>query len=70
MLREKLIYDMIFGDESEFTIDVSKYVSDIYNYDEFISEIKDILRKSKVSIINNSVDVDSKTVIWKIKVRK
>jgi hypothetical protein len=43
---------------------------DIYKYDEFVDEIKEILRKSKVSIITNSLDVDSITVTWKLKVRR
>jgi hypothetical protein len=70
MSKDKLIYEMIFGEENEFVIDIGNYISDIYNYDEFINEVKSILRRSKVSVISNSVDVDAKTVIWKIKVRK
>lgn len=70
MSKEELIYKLIFGEESEFTIDVGDFVKDIYKYDEFIDEIKEVLRKSKVSVINNSIDVDSKTVTWKLKVKK
>jgi hypothetical protein len=70
MSKEKLIYDLIFGEETEFIIDVGNYVENLYKYDDFIDEIKEVLRKSKVSILNNSIDVDSKTVTWKLKVRK
>ena len=70
MSKEKLIYELIFGEETEFTIDVGNYVDNLYKYDDFIDEIKEVLRKSKVSILNNSIDVDSKTVTWKLKVRK
>jgi len=70
MSKEKLIYDLIFGEETEFIIDVGNYVDNLYKYDDFIDEIKEVLRKSKVSILNNSIDVDSKTVTWKLKVRK
>jgi len=70
MSKEKLIYDLIFGEETEFIIDVGNYVENLYKYDDFIDEIKEVLRKSKVSILSNSIDVDSKTVTWKLKVRK
>ena len=69
-LKDDLIYDLIFSDNEDFTISVGEYMSNIYKYDEFIDEVKDILRKSKVSIITNSVEVDSKGVIWRLKVRK
>jgi hypothetical protein len=68
--KDDLIYDLIFSERDDFTIDVGDYIADIYKYDEFVDEIKEVLRKSKVSIITNSIDVDSKTVIWKLKVRK
>jgi hypothetical protein len=68
--KDDLIYDLIFSESMDFTIDIGDYITDIYKYDEFVDEIKEILRKSKVSIITNSIDVDSKTVTWKLKVRK
>lgn len=68
--KDDLIYDLIFSEKEDFVIDIGNYIPDIYKYGDFVDEIKDILRKSKVSIITNSVDVDSKTVIWKLKVRK
>jgi hypothetical protein len=36
----------------------------------FISDIKKILKKSKVSLISDKVDIDSEKVIWKLKVKK
>jgi hypothetical protein len=70
MSKEELIYELIFGETDEFIIDVGIYVENLHKYDDFIDEIKDVLRKSKVAIINNSLDIDSKTVTWKLKVRK
>jgi len=69
-LKDDLIYDLIFSEGEDFVISVGEYITDIYKYDDFIDEMKQILRKSKVSIITNSVEVDSKGVIWKLKVRK
>jgi len=68
--RESLIYDLIFSEKTEFSINIGNYITNIYMYEEFIAEIKNILRISKVSIVSNSVDIDSVTVIWKIKVKK
>lgn len=69
-LKDDLIYNLIFSEYEDFIIDVGLYMPDIYKYDEFVDEIKEILRKSKVSIITNSLDVDSITVTWRLKVRR
>jgi hypothetical protein len=69
-VKDDLIYDLIFSEDEDFVINVGEYITDIYKYDDFIDEMKQILRKSKVSIITSSVEVDSKGVIWKLKVRK
>jgi len=68
--KDKLIYDLIFSTEVEFSIDISKYITDIYKYDKFIDEIKKILKKSKVTIIKEKVNLDTNVVIWEIKVKK
>jgi NADPH:quinone reductase-like Zn-dependent oxidoreductase len=70
MSKDDLIYDLIFSEKKEYVIDIGQYIKDIYKYDEFVDEVKDILKKSKVTIVNNSIDVDSKTVTWKLKVKK
>ena len=68
--KDDLVYDLIFSDSENFIIDISQYIKDIYQYDEFIDEIKQILQKSKVTVVTQSVDVDSVTVTWKLKVKK
>ena len=68
--KDDLIYDLIFSKETYFLIDISDYIKDIYQYEEFIVELRGILKKSKVYIVKNEVLVDSKTVIWELKVRK
>jgi hypothetical protein len=68
--KDDLVYDLIFSEDENFIIDVSEYIKDIYQYDEFIDEIKQILKKSKVTVVTQSVDVDSITVTWKLKVKK
>jgi hypothetical protein len=67
---DDLIYDLIFSKETYFLIDISDYIKDIYQYEDFIIKLRGILKKSKVYIVKNEVLVDSKTVIWELKVRK
>ena len=70
MNKEELIYDLIFSENTEYKIDVSSYISDIYRYDRFIDEVKLIMKKSRVTVIKEKVLVDSNSVIWVIKVKK
>lgn len=67
---DDLIYDLIFSNETNYSIDISDYIKDIYQYDNFISDIRVVLKKSKVKIIKSDVKLDSKTVIWELKVKK
>lgn len=68
--KDDLIYNLIFSDTDYFVIDIADYISDIYQYESFINDIKKILKKSKVKVLSNSVLVDSKTVTWELKVSK
>ncbi len=68
--KDDLIYSLIFSDDSTYRIDISEYIKDIYLYDVFIKDIREVLRKSKVTIVKSSIKVDIHTVIWDLKVRK
>lgn len=68
--KDELIYDLIFSDKMIFKTDISDYITDIYQYENFVNDIKKILKKSKVSVINSNVLLSSKTAIWEIKVKK
>lgn len=68
--KDDLIYDLIFSDSIIYIIDISEYISDIYKYDEFVTEIKKVLRKSKVYIVKSTVMLNSKTATWELKVKK
>jgi hypothetical protein len=68
--KDNLIYNLIFSNTEHFNIDIANYINDIYQYESFISEIKKILKKSKVKIVSSNVIVDSKTVTWELKVIK
>jgi len=68
--EDDLIYNLIFSEKESFKIDISEYISDIYQYEDFIDKIKKILKKSKVKIIISETLMSSKTVIWELKVKK
>ena len=68
--EDDLIYDLIFSEKENFRIDISDYLSDIYQYEDFIDRIKKILKKSKVKIIISDTLMSSKTVVWELKVKK
>jgi dihydroneopterin aldolase len=71
MKKEELIYNLIFSIDSEFTINLNKYIVDLYDYEDFIKEIKDILIKSKVLLIEDDINVNEKgNIIWNIKIKK
>ena len=53
-----------------YEIDISDYIEDIYKYDDFVADIKKVLKKSKVKIVKSDVLIDVKTAIWKLKVIK
>lgn len=68
--KDYLIYNLIFSNTEYFIIDIADYISDIYQYESFISDIKKILKKSKVKVLSSNVMLDSKTVTWELKVIK
>lgn len=68
--REELIYSLIFSDRTVYMIDLGEYVDDIYRYDDFVEEIRLVLKKSKVSILKSSVKVTMTTATWELKLKK
>lgn len=68
--KDDLVYNLIFSDQLDFSILVTDYIKDIYKYDDFIIEMKTILRKSKVPIIKETIEVTFDYVRWNVKVKK
>lgn len=72
--KEDLIYNLIFSLDKEFEIDISSYIKKVYKYEDFISEIKTILFKSKVMLVSEEIELVNKNIkvqiIWRIKVKK
>jgi hypothetical protein len=68
--KDDLVYNLIFSNQIDFSILVTDYIKDIYKYDDFIIEMKEILRKSKVPIIKETIEVTFDYVRWNVKVKK
>lgn len=68
--KNELIYDLVFSKENVYDIDIADYIKDIYEYDVFIDEIKSILKKSKVMVLESKVEVNLNSILWKLKVKK
>lgn len=68
--KDDLLYDLIFGEKDEYEINLSDYLEELYKYDRFIDEIKSILKKSKVTIVKEKLELDAKGPIWILKVKK
>lgn len=68
--KERLIYSLIFGEDLDLVIDLGEYVEDIYQYDDFVDEIRGVLRKAKVTVAKSSIKLDSKTAMWELKIKK
>jgi hypothetical protein len=68
--KDDLVYKLIFSNQNDFSILVTDYIKEIYKYEDFIIEMKDILRKSKVLIIKETVEVTFEYVRWNVKVKK
>lgn len=68
--KDDLIYDLIFSDNLDYEIDISEYIEDIYKYDKFVEDIKSILKKSKVAIVKDKLELETRKAIWTLKVKK
>ena len=68
--KDELIYNLIFSDRTSYLIDLGEYVDDIYRYDDFVEEIRIILKKSKVAVIKSSIKVTITTATWELKLKK
>lgn len=68
--KDDLLYDLIFGTKEEYEINLSDYLEELYKYDRFVDEVKSILKKSKVSIIKERLDLSENGPIWILKVKK
>jgi len=68
--KDQLIYSLIFSEETYYVIDLGEYVDDIYNYEDFVDDIRVILKKSKVGILKSSVKVTITTATWELKLKK
>ena len=71
VIKEDLIYELIFSDVVEFTIEISQYVDESYKYDRYMCEIKKILKKSSIVVEKQKLDIVSVSEInWYLKINR
>lgn len=68
--EQKLIYDLIFSSKEDYVIMITDYIKDIYTYDRFTRRIKNIIKKSDIKIIHESIEVEMDSVKWTLKLKK
>jgi hypothetical protein len=66
---EQLMHDLIFDKKVEYEIDLTEYISEITDAEEFTNEIVNNLIKSGIKIVEQVIILvkDKKTWILKIK---
>lgn len=67
--KEKLIYDILFSDETLFEIDLQIYC-DINKRSDFREEIRIVIKKGNLSIIDDRIIHTDDKVIWKLEIKK
>ena len=69
-IKEKLIYDLIFSENTDYVIDTSDYINEPYEYNEFVRDIRKILKRSKVKIIKENLNLLNTGAVWSLRVKK
>ena len=70
MNRDDLIMDLIFSERTHYRINISDYIKDIYKYDIFIKDMKTVLKKAKVVIIDEMVILEEEEAEWVLRLEK
>ena len=70
MNRDDLIMDLIFSERTHYRINISDYIKDIYKYDIFIKDMKTVLKKAKVVIIDEKVILEEEEAEWVLRLEK
>lgn len=68
-VKEKLLYNLLFGTKTIFNIDLDKFCT-FDTRSKFRDEIRNILKNSKVNILDDRIIHTDETVIWKIEILK
>jgi hypothetical protein len=68
--EQNLMYLLIFGDKSEYEIDIFKYIDNMKEINPFIEKTLTNLKKSGVKIIEDILILTENKNSWIIKIEK
>ncbi len=67
--REKMLFDFLFSEQSIFYIDLNKHTVLEYR-PKYRDEIRTIIKRGGLEIIDDRIIHTDDTVIWKIEIKK
>lgn len=67
--REQLIYELLFGEKQDFSINVSSYVDSERDTNDFMHEMRYVLQRGGVKIVSDYTTREANSKIWKLKVQ-
>ena len=67
---ERLIYDIVFCNKFKLELELSKYVTDILNYEDFVLKKKEILKKIGLITFDEEIKIAKKDITWTFAVKK
>ena len=67
---ERLIYDIVFCNKFKLELELSKYVNDILNYEDFVLKTKEILKKIGLITFDEEIKIAKKDITWTFAVKK
>jgi hypothetical protein len=68
---QNIIYDLLYGESDKLTFDMTGMAEYIEEYTELMDGIVSIAKKGAVTVIEDSIIVDSDgTVFWELKIKR
>ena len=66
---DEIIYDLLFGEEEEYSYDLS-FLEHIEDYPDFTNPILKKVNKGRVEIIKDRVEVSDEGIFWVLKIKR
>tara|TARA_R110000772_G_scaffold55_8_gene347 strand:+ start:7452 stop:7670 length:219 start_codon:yes stop_codon:yes gene_type:complete len=67
---QEIIYDLLYSEEERLTFDITGMASHIEDYSELIDGIVDKVIRGDVSVIEDSLIINSDKVYWELKIKR
>jgi len=68
-MSDRIIYDLLFGDEEEYSYDLS-FLDHIEDYPEFTKPLISKVNKGGVGILDDRVEVNNEGIFWVLKIKR